>query len=116
MAARVMLLVYALASRGIMVVLEQPTSSLFQMIPRFQHMLARLTIYRAQVCLGYYHGSSKKPVYLYSTRSCIHDVHEFATTKRLPKSNDLVTRVTRYDGSVAVTGAMETCSHLTLEQ
>lgn len=114
MASRVLLLVYVLASRGVMVVLEQPTSSLFQMIPRFQQLLSAMTIYRARVCLGYYHGASKKPVYLYSTHDCIHDVHEFAATRRLPKSHDIVSRETRDDGSVAVSGAIVMCPHIAI--
>lgn len=67
MTARVMVLVVLAAARGVWWLVEQPRTSLMELHPTFQRMLALLqNVRRISVCLGDFGGPTKKPTILYS--------------------------------------------------
>lgn len=69
MAARVAILLYLAAARGVWFVFEQPHGSLFEHHPRMQELFGILNIHRKFIRMLDFGGPTEKPTWLYSRLS-----------------------------------------------
>ena len=104
MTSRVVLLYWLASAQGCLVILEQPSSSLLYMHPRFQAMLRNVPTYLTKVFLGHFHAESPKLVHLYSNMPCVADVLKMKTRGWLPMSQGVVLRSEGPDGREQVSG------------
>eukprot|EP00969_Alexandrium_andersonii_P304080 13441864-Alexandrium_andersonii.AAC.1 len=90
MLARVVLLIYILHVNGVMVVLEQPASSLMAYHPRFQRLLRDIPLYCCKEYLGYHLADTAKPVLLYSNMRFVLEIPLYRVRSWLPTSQGVV--------------------------
>jgi hypothetical protein len=86
MLSRVVLMYRIAISRGLIVVLEQPSSSVMVHHRRFQQLIRAVPIYRSDHCLGQFYGDSRKPIMLLSNVPCFAAVNEFIARHWIPAS------------------------------
>ena len=71
MVARVMILLLICEAKKVWWMLEQPTSSLMELHPCFQQLMAlpSVQIRRLSTCMVYFGSATRKPTWLYSSHS-----------------------------------------------
>ena len=86
MVSRVLLLVRLAVSLGIIVLLEQPLSSIMYLHPRFQAWLDECAVFSCVLSLGYFGGETQKTVKLWSNCDCIQQLASARVRRWLPRS------------------------------
>lgn len=94
MVSRAVILIYVAAAKGIVVVLEQPSSSLLYLHPRFQSMLAVVPMFKSLHWLGLFGAESSKPIVLYCNARFMSAVNNLKLRAWLPVSEGVTRHVT----------------------
>ena len=90
MAVRIVLAVAIMAVKGVLWLIEQPSSSLFRYHPAFVWLQTKIPIVRQFVWLGSYGAASPKGIHLYGMHPCIHGLYK-PLPNRLWKDAKLIT-------------------------
>lgn len=104
MIARLCIIIFIYAARGMMWIVEQPVNSLLEYNARFQLILRTFRVWRTAVCQGHFGAKSLKPTWLYSNRKEIADVHLFDRKRGCSADYIKLATTVRKDGKAQVTG------------
>jgi hypothetical protein len=74
MACRTLLIVLLLDAKGVMVILEQPVTSILENFWAFMWISRRIKFYKIRISLNNFGHASTKPVWVYSNRSFIREI------------------------------------------
>ena len=104
MLCRVMILYTIAIARGLLAILEQPSSSLMQHHWRFQQLIRNHAMYMTHHYLGYFLAESPKPIKLYSNWPILQTVNNYKTRSWLPESEGVYQQWVGGDGRKRVAG------------
>ena len=104
MLCRVMILYTIAIARGLLAILEQPSSSLMQHHWRFQQLIRNHAMYMTHHYLGYFLAESPKPIKLYSNWPILQTVNNYKTRSWLPESEGVYQQWVGDDGRKRVAG------------
>ena len=99
MAARVAILLFICAARGIFWVLEQPKGSLFEFHPQIQAVFTALKCFKKTISMGDFGAASLKPTWLYSGAILSRLRVWFVSLEMAPLNNLILVNVWTYFNS-----------------
>jgi hypothetical protein len=105
MVSRVMLLMGLAINRGLVAILEQPTSSLMQHHSRFQQLIRSHSLWLSKHCLGNFLGESQKPIMLFCNFPFLGEINLYRSRLWVPRSDGVATHYTDDHGVKRSTGA-----------
>ncbi len=105
MVSRVMLLMWLAIHRGIIVMLEQPVSSLMQHHHRFQDLIRANRLWVSKHTLGLFYGESAKPIMLFCNWPFVNGVNDYQARAWCPVSSGVYTAHVDDLGRKRTTGA-----------
>ncbi|CAK0840159.1 unnamed protein product, partial [Prorocentrum cordatum] len=99
MVARVCLLCYVAAARGILFIVEQPVGSRLELHKWFQKLSRDLTLWRHTIHMHHFGGASDKPTWLYCNERLIEDLSKYSLRSFVDESPATPLVHTWYDKS-----------------
>ena len=107
MVARVCLLCYLAAARGIAFILEQPAGSLLEKHDSVQAMLKQFDILRKHVQMKDFGASTPKPTWLYSNEGFLDEIDTYVAKAPIERRLDMVKVSTNSEGRRIVSGGSD---------